>query len=95
MTRLICFSSPEPKGSQGELIGWASSRRPCTRSFAVNTFKHFNISETSGPIAIKFCLKRNWVERKTALGFRPDRIRTKLVSMAADSSNRVIMVKML
>ena len=53
-----------------------------------------NISETRGPIATKFYLKRHWVGGKEALGFGPDRIRT-LVSMATDSSHRVIMGKML
>ena len=51
-----------------------------------------NISETSGPIVTKFYLKHHWVGGKDALGFGPDRIRT-LVSMATDSSHRVIMWK--
>ena len=51
-----------------------------------------NISETSGSIVTKFYLKHHWVKGKNALGFGPDRIRT-LVSMATDSSNRVIMGK--
>ena len=53
-----------------------------------------NISETRGPIATKFHLKHHWVGGKDALGFGPDLIRT-LVSMATDSSHRVIMGKML
>ena len=53
-----------------------------------------NISETSGPIATKFYLKHHWVGGKDALNFGPDRIRT-LVSMATDSSHRVIIGKML
>ena len=53
-----------------------------------------NISETSGPIATKFYLKHHWVRGKVALGFGPDQIGT-LVSMATDSSHRVIMGKML
>ena len=53
-----------------------------------------NISETREPIAIKFYLKHHWGGGKAALGFGPDRIGT-LVSMAADSSHRVIMGKML
>ena len=48
-----------------------------------------NISESSGPIATKFYLKHHWVGEKDALGFGPDQIRT-LVSMASDSSHRVI-----
>ena len=53
-----------------------------------------NISETSWPIATKFYLKHRWGRGKAALGFGPDRIGT-LVSMATDSSYRVIMGKML
>ena len=53
-----------------------------------------NISETSGPIVTKFYLKHHWVGGKDALGFGPDWIRT-LVSMATDSSHRVIMGKTL
>ena len=49
-----------------------------------------NISETSWPIVIKFQLELHWGGGLAALGFRPDRIRT-LVSMATDSSHRVIM----
>ena len=58
------------------------------------TFSNMNISETSGPIETKFYLKHHWVGGKDALGFGPDRIGT-LVSMATDSSHRVIMGKML
>ena len=58
------------------------------------TFSNINISETSGPIAIIFYLKRHWGWEKAALGIGPDRIGI-LVSMAKDSSHRVIMGKML
>ena len=51
-----------------------------------------NISKTRGPIATKFYLKHHWGMGKPALGFGPGRIRT-LVSMATDSSHRVIMGK--
>ena len=44
------------------------------------------------PIAIKFYLKHHWGGGKAALGFGADQIRT-LVSMATDSSHRVIMGK--
>ena len=60
----------------------------------VFTLSNMNISETCGPIATKFYLKHHWGGGKAALGFGPDRIRT-LVSMATDSSHRVIMGKML
>ena len=53
-----------------------------------------NISKTCGPIANKFYLKHHWVGGKDSLGFGPDWIGT-LVSMAMDSSHRVIMGKML
>ena len=48
-----------------------------------------NISETSGPIAIKFYLKHHLGGGNAALGFELDQNRT-LVSMAIDSSHRVI-----
>ena len=51
-----------------------------------------NISETNGSIATKFYLKYHWVGGLAAIGFGPDRIRT-LVSMATESSHRVIMEK--
>ena len=59
-----------------------------------STLSNMSISETSGPIAIKFYLKHHLGGGKAALGFGPDRIRT-LVSMETDSSHRVIMGKML
>ena len=43
-------------------------------------------------MAIKFYMKHNWGGGKAALGFGADLIRT-LVSMATDSSHRVIMGK--
>ena len=55
-----------------------------------STLSNINISETSGPIATKFYLKHHWGGGKAALGFWPDRIGT-LLSMATDSSHRVIM----
>ena len=51
-----------------------------------------NISQTNGSIAIKFYLKHHWGGGLAALGFGPDRIRT-LVSMATESSHRLIMEK--
>ena len=51
-----------------------------------------NISATSRPIEMKFYLKHHWGGGKPSVGFDPDRIRT-LVSMATDSSHRVIMGK--
>ena len=49
-----------------------------------------NISQASRPIAIQFYLKHHWVGGKAAWGFGADQFRT-LVSMATDSSHRVIM----
>ena len=43
-------------------------------------------------ITTKFYLKYHWRGELAALGFGPDRIRT-LVSMATESSHRVIMAK--
>ena len=56
------------------------------------TLSNINISETSGPIAIKFYLKRHWEWSEAALGFWPDRIRS-LVSMATYSFNGAVMGK--
>ena len=78
------MSLHEPK-ALSELIGLDSSRRPCVRaSVGLFTLSYMNISETSWPIIITFHLKHH-------LGgvWLPDRIRT-LVSMAIDSSHRVI-----
>ena len=61
-------------------------------SVRASTLSNMNISETSRPIATKFYLKHHWGEGKAALGFDADQIRT-LVSMATDSSHRVIMGK--
>ena len=88
------FSSPEPK-AQGEIIVYQSSRHlSVCLSGCVSTFSNSNISATSGPIVTKFYLNHHWGGGKAALGFGPDRIGT-LVSMATDSSHRVIMGKML
>ena len=53
-----------------------------------------NISETSWPIIIKVHIKHHSGEGLAAKGFGLDRIRT-LVSIAIDSSHRVIMGKIL
>ena len=65
-------------------VEWASVR--------LYTLSNMNISEISWLIVIKFHQKHNWGGVLTPLGFGPDRIRT-LVSMATDSSHRVIMGK--
>ena len=59
-----------------------------------STLSNINISATSWPIVIKFHQKHHLGGGLAALGFGPDRIRT-LVSMATDSSHRVIMGKTL
>ena len=84
------ISSPEPK-ALGELIVWDSSQRP---SVCALTLSNMNISENSCPIKIKFHLEHHWGRGLTAIGFGQDRIRT-LVSMATDSSYRVIIGKIL
>ena len=68
-----------------------ASVRPSVCEF---TLSSMNISETSLPIVIKFHLEHHWGEGLAALGFGVDRIRN-LVSMATDSSHRVIMGKTL
>ena len=83
---------------RGELIVYRSSRcpsvRPCVRGCVrpVFTLSNMNISETNGSIATIFYLKHHLGGGLAALGFGPERIRT-LVSMATESSYRVIMVK--
>ena len=65
-------------------------RRPSSSSSS--TISNMYISAASWPITTKFYLKHHWVGGKAALGFGPDRIRI-LVSMATESSHRVIMEK--
>ena len=79
------------------LIVYRSSRRPSIRPSVrawvrVFTLSNMNISETNGSITTKFYLKHHLGGGLAALGFGPDRIRT-LVSIATESSHRVIMVK--
>ena len=76
---------------RGELIVYRSSRRPCVRA-SVFTLSNMNISKTNGSIATKFYLKHHLGGGLAALAFGLDRVRT-LVSMATESSHRVIMVK--
>ena len=74
----------------GELIVYpCSGVRRCRR---LSPFSNIYICKTYGPNATKFYLRHHWGEEKAALGFGPDQIRT-LISMATDSSNRVIMGK--
>ena len=83
--------SPITSGSP--LIVYRSSRRPCVRpSVRAFTLSNMNISATSWPIQMKFYQKHHWGGGKAWVGFDLDRIRT-LVSMATDSSHRVIMGK--
>ena len=56
------------------------------------TLSNMNISATSWPIEMKFYLKHHWGGGKASVGFDPDWIRS-LVSMATDSSHRVIIGK--
>ena len=61
----------------------------CVRPLTLSNIK---ISATSLPIGMKFYLKHHWGGGKASIGFDPDGVRT-LVSMATDSSHRVIMGK--
>ena len=77
----------------GELIVYpCSGVRPSSVVRPSSTISNMNISVTSGPITMKFYQKQYWDGGKAALGFGPDRIQT-LVSMATNSSHRVIMEK--
>ena len=71
----------------GELIVYWSSRRPSVRaSVGVLTLS------TGWQIGMKFYLKHPWGGGRASVDFDLDRIRT-LISMATDSSHRVIMGK--
>ena len=72
----------------------ASGRASVCSCVRASTLSNINISETSWPIIIKFHQEHHWGAGFTVLGFGLDRIRT-LVSMATDSSHRVIMGKIL
>ena len=82
----------------GELIVYQSSRRPSVRACvsasvrpSVNTFKHeYLCNQLADWNEILSEASLGWGEG--SLGFDSDRIRT-LVSMATDSSHRVIMGK--
>ena len=63
-------------------------------SICASTLLNMNISETRRPIIIKFHLDHHWVRGLSVLSSGSDPIRT-LVSMATDSSHRVIMEKIL
>ena len=72
-----------------------ASVRPSVRpSVCPSTLSNMNISETSQPIVIKFHQKHHWGGGLAALSFGLDWIRT-LVSMATDSSHRVMIGKTL
>ena len=79
---------------KGELIVYPCSgvSRRCRCRRRCPPFLNMNISEASRLIAIKFYLKHHWGGGKDAWGFGADQFRT-LVSMATDSSHRVIMGK--
>ena len=81
----------------GELIVYQSSRRLSVSlcvCVCLSTLSNMNISATSRPNSTKFYLKHHLGWGLIALGFGPGRIGT-LVSMATNSSHRVIMWKML
>ena len=80
-----------------------SSRRPsvgasvcvCVRACVrPSTLSNMYISKTSRPIAIKLYQKHHCGGGLPVLGFEADKVRT-LVSMATDSSHRLIMGKSL
>ena len=78
---------------KGELIVYpCSGVRRCRCCRRRQPFSNMNISEASWPITIKIYLKHHWGGGKAAWGFGADQFRT-LVSMATDSSHRVIMGK--
>ena len=60
---VLVFSSPEPLGSQGELIVFPSSRRPSVRRPSVvrPPFSKIFSSKTAWPIKAKFYVEPPWV----------------------------------
>ena len=54
------FSSPEPLGSQGELIVYPLSRRPSVRRCPLSTISNIFSSETALPIKAKFYVEPPW-----------------------------------
>ena len=83
--------------TQGYFIGkethkYTSVKMSVRPSVCALTLSNINISATSGLIVTRFYLKFYWGGGKAALCFQPDRIGT-LVSMATDSSHKVIMGK--
>ena len=70
------------------------SRAGVRGSVRLFTLSDMNISETSWPIIIKVYLKHHWGGGLAVLVFGLDQMRT-LVSMATDSSHRVMMGKIL
>ena len=88
------FSSPEPK-ALSELKGLDSSRRSSVHPLECSfTLSDMNISEISWSIIIKFHLRHHWGGGLAALGYGARSDHT-LVSMATDSSHRVIMRQIL
>ena len=65
-----------------------------SKSVSLSTLSNMDISATSIPNSTNFFLNHHWGGGNAALGFGPGRIGT-LVSMATNSSHRVIMGKML
>ena len=76
----------------GELIVYPCSGVRPSSVRPSSTISNMNISATTWPISMKFYHKHHWDWGKAALGFGPDLIQT-LVSMATNSSHRVIMEK--
>ena len=61
LTCVHIISSPEPLGSQGELIVYPSSRRPSVRRSSVRPpFSKIFFSETAWPLKAKFYMKPPW-----------------------------------
>ena len=93
---IVCFLAHLSRRLNGELIVYRSIRRPCVSAsvrLCVNIFK-LEYLRNQWANRNQIYLKHHWVGGLIALGFGPGRIGT-LVSMATNSSHRVIMWKML
>ena len=80
------FSSPEPSGSQGELIVYPSSRRPSVHPHRRPPFSKIFSSETAWTIKAKFYVEPPW-EGGTKVYINGPGHMTKMVAMPIYGKN--------
>ena len=95
LTCVSIISSPEPLGSQGELIVYQSSRRPSVRRPWVvrpSISKIFS-SETAWPIKAKFYVEPPWEEGTNVYINCPGHM-TKITAMSISRSPMILKLGM-